>query len=970
MPLPSEEVIVRVTTQLAELQAGMERAVSIVVDSNAKMVGAGESAGETLSTSSNQAAEAIQGAYTKASEEVTASWTSATEAMNAATEASSEQIVASQEAVTASAARSQEEMVAYATAFNAAVQAKIDALNRLNAAMRGNLASTEGMAEAEYALDNAMQVGALTAQEQAVYMERLAAAEELDTAATLENVAAKEAQSAAIAGVAMNSRASAELGTMLGEALAGNFGRIRRSAAAMANQTGLLTKVINALVSPVGLATVAIGAMGGMAYVQERQIDKLRQSLLATGDAAGVTTSELNDWATQAGESAGTIGHAQEIYAQLAASGRLTGEELRQAGLAAVYMAQATDMSSQQASQAIMQMVENPRTAIMRLNDQYHYLNASQHEQVQSMLDSGHTIEAVVLALTALTKHMQGASDEAKRDGPIWTGWGDAIANAAHHAGEQLDLLFGGGTLQQKIDALSAGHGKEIHAGEIAQLQAQLDAQKKKAHTAGLMSDIIEPAQGFGKEGLDADMARMRRTEAMEQLSYDQRIKFEQQFWQHILETATKGSEEYIAAYEHLQGMGKKTPGISSDARKAQREKAQAYKEEADADIAELQRKRVAEDAYSADRIKIDQQIVDTARILYGEDSSEYRSALAEKARDEKAFHEGQVRLQIDDIQRSMAHEQAKTAIAEDAINQRLALNQITESEAIGQREQLEQALYQQELAEYQRELALQNGKVAEQARINGEIEALQDQHLQRMEQFQDQAQQANVRRWEKMLQPVSQAINGSVQGMIQGTQTAGQAISNFARNALASFINMEFQKLIHYIAVQAGMTSAQVAGDTARTASHAAAAVETKTIDAATGHTQINTAAATGAAKAYQAVVGIPYVGPILAPIAAGVAYAGIEAFGGGISSAQGGWERVPADGMMTELHRDEQVLPAGYAEGLRRLVEQGGRGGGDVHHHHYNVQAWDGRSLKDFLRRNPGALAAAAAHAGRMGY
>lgn len=108
---------------------------------------------------------------------------------------------------------------------------------------------------------------------------------------------------------------------------------------------------------------------------------------------------------------------------------------------------------------------------------------------------------------------------------------------------------------------------------------------------------------------------------------------------------------------------------------------------------------------------------------------------------------------------------------------------------------------------------------------------------------------------------------------------------------------------------------------------------------------------------------------------VAAGVAAAAavtveVMHLAGSVASASGGWERVPADGMMTELHKDEQVLPASYAEGLRKLVANGGSGQ-QVHHHHYyyDIKAWDGRSMKDTLRRNPHLLADAATHATRNG-
>jgi hypothetical protein len=74
---------------------------------------------------------------------------------------------------------------------------------------------------------------------------------------------------------------------------------------------------------------------------------------------------------------------------------------------------------------------------------------------------------------------------------------------------------------------------------------------------------------------------------------------------------------------------------------------------------------------------------------------------------------------------------------------------------------------------------------------------------------------------------------------------------------------------------------------------------------------------AAVAAANAYAATAAIPYVGPILAPVAAAAAYAGVMAFD--VISAEGGAGTIPADGTMAVLHENEMVLPASIANPLR---------------------------------------------------
>jgi len=90
------------------------------------------------------------------------------------------------------------------------------------------------------------------------------------------------------------------------------------------------------------------------------------------------------------------------------------------------------------------------------------------------------------------------------------------------------------------------------------------------------------------------------------------------------------------------------------------------------------------------------------------------------------------------------------------------------------------------------------------------------------------------------------------------------------------------------------------------------------------------------GAAAAWKAVVGIPIIGPILAPIAAATAFAGIEAF----SAEQG--MLVPGSGGLTMLHPHEMVLPSNLSTGVQAAIDRGGFGGGSStgaggnHYHH----------------------------------
>jgi hypothetical protein len=84
-------------------------------------------------------------------------------------------------------------------------------------------------------------------------------------------------------------------------------------------------------------------------------------------------------------------------------------------------------------------------------------------------------------------------------------------------------------------------------------------------------------------------------------------------------------------------------------------------------------------------------------------------------------------------------------------------------------------------------------------------------------------------------------------------------------------------------------------------------------------------------------------------------------------VASAAGGWERVPADGMMTELHRDEMVLPKHVADPMRQMAKSGGNGGGVTHNHFHS---FDSHGIANYARRHPDELAKAMKHVVNRGY
>lgn len=145
--------------------------------------------------------------------------------------------------------------------------------------------------------------------------------------------------------------------------------------------------------------------------------------------------------------------------------------------------------------------------------------------------------------------------------------------------------------------------------------------------------------------------------------------------------------------------------------------------------------------------------------------------------------------------------------------------------------------------------------------------------------------------------------------------------------------------------------------------------ALATQEVASAKMHmTEVVHHAKAGAAAAYHAMVGIPVIGPIIAPAAAAVAFAGIMAF-----SAEGGMGTVPYDNAPFLLHKNEMVLPANLATPLRSMLTTPAANNnspmpandgpsGDTHFHLTFNGPTNKREIERFFMDNKHGLAAAA--------
>jgi phage-related minor tail protein len=797
--------------------------------------------------------------------------------------------------------------------------------------------------------------------------------------------------------IVTNSRVMSEVSTIASEAMSGNFGRIRRSAAALANQSGLLTK----LFTPMGIGILAVGVavyelVSGFVAATERAND-FNAALLVNGDAVGMTSDQLRSAADSLAAFSGNSKTADEILQKLASSGRLTGQALVDAGTGASNIMQLTGQSAEQAAKEVEKLGDNPAKAVVELNNKFHFLTVELYEQIKALQQNGQEYAATELAAKAFADNTSERIQKLNEQMGFFAGMFEHFKIGLSTTDKALQKFFDPTQAQRSISAthlwfetqeklnkaikdgaspatiaylseLTDSYKKNAVAlrDKVTAEEASAQTQGKAAENAASTIRAVDAQDKFNKSLKDTSHLQEAIAEAKERAESIHKVDPGSSSIQGITfdaSGAVAGGEQWAATLRKLQKEFGETRASAVGMHKSLQE--------------ELLKDEAADKVTFSQRSQYELTFWQTKLGTLKQGSNEYAQAysqvqaLTRRIDEEKIQAErkaAQEKQQIDQIETAEAvrHAQSLLDIEKDRIASSFKLGIMSSQQEEAQLNALNDSIYQKELAEYHREIALMAGKSLEVAKINAQIEALEDKHVRSMAQINEKAALDNQKMWQQRLRPINQAFNQSINGMIQGTQTMRQSMFHIIDSIAAKFIEMGINIVVNWVANEAAKTTATAVGAASRATVEATAAVASKASDAATGKSQITTAAATGAAKAYQAMVGIPYIGPFIAPVAAAAAFVGIEAFSGSISSARGGWDRVPFDGAMTELHKDEMVLPKHIADPMRKMAKGGGQGGGMT----VNLSSTDPRAFKDFLRRNPSALSGALKQAHRQGH
>ncbi|EFD0877576.1 phage tail tape measure protein [Escherichia coli] len=366
-----------------------------------------------------------------------------------------------------------------------------------------------------------------------------------------------------------------ELGVMIGELARGNFGALRGSGITLANRAGWIDK----LMTPKGLAvggviggiTAAVIGLGKAWMEGQEEGEAFNRQLELTGHYAGVTAGQL--WALSKNLSGnGITQHAMAgSLAQVVGSGAFHGNDIGMVAKAAAQMERAVGQSVSDTISQFKRLKDDPVSAAKALDDELHFLTASQLEQIRVLGEQGRTSDAARIAMSAL------AEETGKRTSDIdnnlnalgstlqtLSDWWKQFWDAAMNIGREDSLDAQIASLQEKIQRAKKFPWTKAST-TVEYDQQQLDALQERKRQQDLQDAKEQAERNYQEQqkrrnAENAALNRMNETEAARHQREIARINAMQYADQAVRDAAIQRENE---RYE--KAIKKKTPATRND---------------------------------------------------------------------------------------------------------------------------------------------------------------------------------------------------------------------------------------------------------------------------------------------------------------------------------------------------------------------------------------------------------------------
>jgi phage-related minor tail protein len=288
----------------------------------------------------------------------------------------------------------------------------------------------------------------------------------------------------------------------------------------------------------VGLGAAAV-AMGGLGYAMvegAKQEKALNDSLLLTGNYAGLTAGQLDMMASSLARGiGGSASSSREVLASLTATGKFTTASLKEAGEATQLVARFSGQTNEQVVKQFASMADGAAAWAAKTNASYHFLTFAQYKHIEQLEKQGRLQDAMRESSEALSAHIGGKlTTNLGTLEKAWKGVGNWASDAwskmlgvgkietteqkISSVTERLNYLATqknskGWTADQKAQAIAAMEGERATLESDLRQERRLVAQssERDQRQAQLIADDRKKQKGGRAAPIDREPELQRR---------------------------------------------------------------------------------------------------------------------------------------------------------------------------------------------------------------------------------------------------------------------------------------------------------------------------------------------------------------------------------------------------------------------------------------------------------------------------
>ncbi|KAF1064944.1 phage tail tape measure protein [Burkholderia gladioli] len=238
-----------------------------------------------------------------------------------------------------------------------------------------------------------------------------------------------------------------ELAVLAHEASQGSWKNFGGSLLVLAERTDALSLVMSPLGIAIGATVGAIALMTHAVIEGYTQYTAFEKAIVSTNGALDVSAGQMRAIAASFEDANTSFSAAREILAEVANTGRFTGDDLALAGRAAVAMSEDTGVSADKAVESLVKLHDNVLEWLYAYQEQHHTFSAAQVEEIVNFVRAGDAASAQKAAmLDLISAHESVAASAQKNIGIVaqyWSDWGriiDRVKNAIMSIGVPDDL--------------------------------------------------------------------------------------------------------------------------------------------------------------------------------------------------------------------------------------------------------------------------------------------------------------------------------------------------------------------------------------------------------------------------------------------------------------------------------------------------------------------------------------------------